>query len=82
MGRRTRDTCCNVVERDCQAPARLDAPASTLVTCYPCGHDVCRNCSAIVTRAARGPRAKRVRECFSCRDERIRDESIRRERVG
>ena len=56
MSRRTRDTCCNVVERDCAAPAGLDVPASKLVTCYPCGRDVCRNCSAIETRAARGPK--------------------------
>lgn len=80
MSARKRDDCCAVVERDCEAPAGFESPASVLVTCYPCGRDVCRSCSDIVTRPARGLRVKRVRECFECRDERLRDEELREKR--
>jgi hypothetical protein len=64
------DRCCSVVDSiDCEAAPNYGAPASSLVTCWGCGDDVCRACSSIVPYRWAGQR-RRVRLCFNCQDTR------------
>lgn len=62
------DRCCEIVDsNDCEAAPGYDAPASKIVSCWSCGQDVCRRCSAVIKYTAiDGTRMRRF--CFECQD--------------
>ena len=67
------DRCCEIVDsNDCEAAPGYDAPASKLVSCWGCGRDVCRRCSAVIKYASIGGTRMR-RLCFECQRDRCAD---------
>jgi hypothetical protein len=64
------DRSCSVVDSiSCEAAPGQGAEARSLVTCWGCGDDVCRACSAIVPYRWKGQR-RRVRLCLNCQEQR------------
>jgi len=64
------DRSCSVVDSiDCEAAPGQGAAASSIVTCWGCGDDVCRACSGIVAYRWKGQR-RHVRLCLTCQEQR------------